>query len=118
MKFIAGICKLTYRFICLYNKLNLILGMCLCIYRRVVEIMLIPTRKINLSESLLGFGAYILGKMDSPRIVDSLWNEYQKDYAANIYIAKHTFDNLLLTIVFLYSIGVLDEKEGNIVRCY
>lgn len=68
-------------------------------------------------ESLLGFGAYLLNKIDSIKTIDSLWNEYQNDYSRRRYSAKHSFDNLLLTLVFLYSIGVIEEKEGGVVRC-
>ena len=41
--------------------------------------MIIPTKHTHFSESLLGFGAYLLGKIDSIKTIDSLWNEYQND---------------------------------------
>lgn len=79
--------------------------------------MIMPTKHTYFSESLLGFGAYLLNKIDSIKTIDSLWNEYQNDYARRQYSAKHSFDNLLLALVFLYSIGVIEEKEGGVVRC-
>lgn len=79
--------------------------------------MILPTKHTRFSESLLGFGAYLLKKIDSIRTVDSLWNEYQNDLSKNQYIAKHSFDNLLLTLVFLHSIGVIEEKDGGVARC-
>lgn len=79
--------------------------------------MIMPTKHTHFSESLLGFGAYLLNKIDSIKTIDSLWNEYQNDYSKRQYSAKHSFDNLLLALVFLYSIGVIEEKEGGVVRC-
>jgi hypothetical protein len=79
--------------------------------------MIVPTKHTNFSESLLGFGSYILTQLESPMSIDSLWNQYQKDYIEKLYYAKHSFDNLLLTIVFLYSIGVVEEQDGVVNRC-
>lgn len=79
--------------------------------------MIIPTKHTNFSESLLGFGSYILTHLESPLSIDDLWSQYQADYQGKIYFAKHSFDNLLLTIVFLHSIGVVDEQTGLIKRC-
>ena len=79
--------------------------------------MIIPTKHTHFSESLLGFGAYLLGKIDSIKTIDSLWNEYQNDLSTNKFSAKHSFDNLLLTLVFLHSIGVVEEKDGGVIRC-
>lgn len=79
--------------------------------------MIIPTKHTNFSESLLGFGSYILTQLESSKSVDSLWNQYQQDYNKKLYYAKHSFDNLLLTILFLYSIGAVEEQEGVIKKC-
>ena len=79
--------------------------------------MIIPTKHTNMSESLLGFGGYILTQLKSPSSIDELWMKYQADYKNKIYFAKHSFDNLLLTIVFLFSIGAIYEHEGVIIKC-
>lgn len=79
--------------------------------------MILPTKHTHFSESLLGFGAYLLKKTDSIKSIDSLWNEYQNDMSKKQYTAKHSFDNLLLTLVFLHLIGAVEEKDGGVVRC-
>ena len=66
--------------------------------------MIIPTKHTNFSASLLGFGSYILAQLKSPKSVDDLWSRYQIDYKNKIYFAKHSFDNLLLTIVFIINL--------------
>lgn len=70
-----------------------------------------------MEQSLIGFGSYILQIIDDSSTVDSLWNEYLRDYNSKQYYAKHSFDNLLLTLVFLYSINAIEEKNGVIKKC-
>ena len=79
--------------------------------------MIIPTKHTNFSESLLGFGSYILTQLKFPVSVDDLWKQYQTDYKNEIYFAKHSLDNLLLTLVFLHSIGVVNEQNGMVIKC-
>jgi hypothetical protein len=79
--------------------------------------MILPTKHTHLSESLLGFGGYLLKKLDSLKSIDSLWNEYQNDLLKKQYPSKHSFDNLILTLVFLHSIGAIEAKDGGVVKC-
>ena len=79
--------------------------------------MILPTKHTHFSESLLGFGSYLLKKIVTTKTIDSLWNEYQNDFAKNLYPAKHSFDNLLLALVFLHSIGAVEERDGGVVKC-
>lgn len=79
--------------------------------------MIIPTKHTNFSKSLLGFGSYVLTHLNSPKSIDDIWKQYQADYKNKVYFAKHSFDNLLLTIVFLHSIGSVNEQKGVIIKC-
>jgi hypothetical protein len=79
--------------------------------------MILPTKHTNFSQSLLGFGSYILTKTSTATSIDTIWTEYQKDYISKAYLAKHSFDNLIHAIVFLYSIGAVEEQDGGVVRC-
>ena len=74
--------------------------------------MILPTKHTNFSQSLLGLGAYILSKLNSPKSVDELWRQYQMDCTSRVDLAKHTFDNLVMTLIFLYSIDVIIEQNG------
>jgi len=78
--------------------------------------MLVPAKHINFSESLLGFGSYVLKNLDNPKTVDELWHKYQLDIEKKEYYSNHSFDNLMLTIIFLFSIGSIDEKNGRIEK--
>ena len=79
--------------------------------------MILPTKHINFSQSLLGLGAYILSQLQAPKNIDELWEAYSVDYENNIYLAKHSFDNLVMTLIFLYGIGSVIEKDGVIEKC-
>lgn len=79
--------------------------------------MIMPTKHTNFSSSLLGFGSYILNRLETPLSIDDLWKQYQDDFKNKIYFAKQSFDNLLLTIVFLHSLGAVNEQDGVIIKC-
>ncbi len=79
--------------------------------------MLMPNKHISFSESLLGFGSYLLQELkDSPKSVDALWALYRSDLELERYSVKHSFDTFLLTVVFLYSIGVVKETEEGVIE--
>jgi len=79
--------------------------------------MILPTKHINFSQSLLGLGAYVLSQLQSSKSIDELWEAYKIDYKNNIYLAHHSFDNLVMTLIFLYSIGSVAENDGVIEKC-
>jgi hypothetical protein len=79
--------------------------------------MILPTKHTNFSESLLGFGGYILKLLENPGSLDDLWKRYQQDFEKEAIFAKHSFDNLILAIVFLFSIGAVEERDGLLFKC-
>lgn len=79
--------------------------------------MIMPSKHINFSQSLLGFGSYLLSKLKSPKSVDDLWKEYQNDLKNDLYSAPHSFDNLNLALIFLYGINAIKEDNGIISKC-
>jgi hypothetical protein len=79
--------------------------------------MILPTKHTTIEQSLLGFGSYILRKIDENNTIDMLWHQYQNDFNDNVYPAKHSFDNLLLTLFFLFSINAIEEGNGEIRKC-
>lgn len=79
--------------------------------------MIMPSKHINFSQSLLGFGSYLLSKLKTPKSVDDLWKEYQSDFKNDLYSTPHSFDNLNLTLIFLYGINAIYEENGIISKC-
>lgn len=76
-----------------------------------------PSKHINFSQSLLGFGSYLLAKLDKPMSIDELWNNYQLDFEKDHYVSKHSFDNLILTSIFLFGINAIKLDNGLISKC-
>ena len=78
--------------------------------------MIMPAKHINFSESFLGFGSYILQSLNKPKSVDEIWEEYQTDLKNELYFSNHSFDNLLMTLIFLYSMNAIKEDNGRILK--
>jgi hypothetical protein len=79
--------------------------------------MLLPTKHTTIEQSLLGFGCYILQIIDENNTLDLIWKQYQDDFDSKVYHVKQTFDNLILTLLFLYTIGAIEEYNGEIKKC-
>lgn len=79
--------------------------------------MILPTKHINFSQSLLGLGAFVLSQLENPKSVDDLWENYSFAYKNKNYLAKHSFDNLIMSLLFLYNTGRIIEDKGVIRKC-
>ncbi len=76
--------------------------------------MIIPTKHIKLSESLLGFGGALLGLLKKPQSIDELWHTYSEaNKKFKILPAYHNFENLVLALDYLFIIGAIkiDSEE-------
>lgn len=76
--------------------------------------MILPTKHIKLSESLLGFGGTLLSLLTKPQSVDELWYTYSEaNKKYKILPAYHNFENLVLALDYLYLIGAvkIDNEE-------
>ncbi len=72
--------------------------------------MILPTKHIKLSNSLLGVGATLLKYLDRNRTVTSLWNE------THTLPEIKTFDRFTLGLDFLFLVGVIDFQDGLLRR--
>ena len=80
--------------------------------------MLLPDKHIKLSESILGFGGFVLEDLDKPKTVDALWSDFEKVRDTDKFLSYQSFDNLVITISFLYVIGAISmHKDGKLRRC-
>jgi len=72
--------------------------------------MILPTKHIKLSNSLLGVGATLLNYLDRNRTVTSLWNE------TRTLPEIKTFDRFTLGLDFLFMMGVINFQDGLLRR--
>ena len=72
---------------------------------------LLPKKHISLEQSLIGFSCHILTIIGKSKCsLEYIWENCNTNC-----IAKHTFDDLILTIDYLYAIGVLNmDSEGRV----
>lgn len=76
--------------------------------------MILPKKHIKLSESLFAIGAVILKELNEPKTVDEIWEVIIN----NKLISRVSFDNLILTLDYLYTVDLLQmNDEGRIFRC-
>jgi hypothetical protein len=72
--------------------------------------LILPTKHISTSYSLLGVGAKILEQLYSPRTVSSLWS------AVATMPEVATFERFVLTLDLLYAIGAIEMDTGLLRR--
>ena len=78
--------------------------------------MILPKKHIKLSESLFALGALILEQIDVPKTVDEIWDSISQKQ--DIISAANSFDNLLLTLDYLFSLGIITlNQKGGITKC-
>jgi hypothetical protein len=72
-----------------------------------------------LSESIIGLGGFILGDLDEPKTVDRIWHDFENIRDTDIFPSYQSFDNFVLAISFLYTIGAIRmlEEDGRLQRC-
>jgi len=73
--------------------------------------MILPTKHIRISESLIGLGGYIIKLLNEPMTIDRLWFKYSK-YNNDKFPAYHSFDNIILTLNLLFIMGIIDINEN------
>jgi hypothetical protein len=79
--------------------------------------MLLPSKHLTLSESLIGLGAQLLKLLDAPLSIDELWWKFQKVNNTKRLAVYHDFDNVILALNFLYSIKAVNiDDEGRIIN--
>ena len=72
--------------------------------------MILPTKHLDLSSSLLGAGAVVLARLDRPRTVSAVWEMVRgREEVQN-------FARFTLALTLLYTLGVIELEAGLIVR--
>jgi hypothetical protein len=72
--------------------------------------MILPDKSITLSYSLVGIGSYILNELATSQTISSLWERVKNHEEIT------TFEKFVLSLDFLYAIGLIDFKDGIVRR--
>ena len=57
--------------------------------------MLLPGKHIKLSESIIGFGGFVLADLDKPKTLDRIWSDFEKVRDTDIFPSYQSFNNLV-----------------------
>lgn len=77
--------------------------------------MIFPSKHLKLSDSYIGLGSFVLNSLKSPRTVDQLWEAFAKVNNTNKYPANHTFDDFILTLDFLFCLGLISQTQKGMI---
>lgn len=72
--------------------------------------MLLPTKYIPESQTLLALGGIVLSRLRRPCTLTTLWEQTRKIPQVG------TFERLILTLDMLYMLGAIDISKGLIRR--
>lgn len=73
--------------------------------------MILPTKHIRISESLIGLGGYLLKLLHEPMTIDNLWLKFSK-HNNHQFPAYHNFDNVVLSLNLLFIMGIIEINEN------
>ena len=77
--------------------------------------MILPKKQLSLSESLFGFGAFLLKRISSPISVDELWSYYKDAYDRKMYTVRFSIHQFVMALDYLFIIGAIKENEGGML---
>jgi hypothetical protein len=72
--------------------------------------MILPTKHIDILDSLIGVGSILLHKLTQEYTVSSLWDEVRH----NEHVA--TYERYILTLDLLYLLGLIELRNGKLIR--
>ncbi len=78
--------------------------------------MILPSKHLNQSRSLIGVGAEILVLLDSPQTVSALWNSFNEKYQNTVRRGSVSFDWFILSLDLLNAMKAIEFKKGRIRR--
>lgn len=71
--------------------------------------MILPSKHVPVSRSLIWLGGLILESLETPRTVSGLWETIRRGETID------TFEQLALALAFLYATGMVDF-DGSLLR--
>ncbi len=78
--------------------------------------MILPSKKLRPENSLIYIGGEVLRILHEPKTVSSVWNllKEQQSHNLNTQPLKFTYDWFVLSLDFLFTIGVIELREGRL----
>jgi hypothetical protein len=78
--------------------------------------MILPTKRISSSRSILAIGGEILKLLNRPKSISLLWEEFKKTKGDGINSCYITYDWFILSLDLLYIIQTIKIESGRISK--
>jgi hypothetical protein len=78
--------------------------------------MILPSKRLRIDLSILGSGCEILMHLNEPKPVSRVWDEIKKTEIEKSNDSKITYDWFVLSLDFLYLLGVIEIDDGIIKK--
>lgn len=78
--------------------------------------MILPTKRLNTSRSLLFIGAELLELLKKPKSVNHLWNLYSSKRNSNKEMGTVTFEWFNLALDLLFVLNLVEVKNSQVRR--
>ena len=81
--------------------------------------MILPTKHIRFSESILGLAGYLLNhiKTNTSCSIDELWEYCQQSTTSSRCFVNQSFDNIIKAVDLLYMMGIVElDEEGKVQK--
>ncbi|MDK0737912.1 hypothetical protein P5E70_04570 [Clostridium perfringens] len=81
--------------------------------------MILPSKHVKLSESLIGLGAFIIELLNNePMSLEDSWERFNKEYIdTEIIRKKHNIDTYIDAIMLLYMVGAIEINDKEELIC-
>jgi hypothetical protein len=78
--------------------------------------MIMPSKHVSPTRSLLGVGAEILAQLERPEEVSDLWEKFRAARSGRERNDPVSFDWFVAALTFLYTVGAIHSADSVIVR--
>ena len=78
--------------------------------------MILPTKRLAVSRSILVVGAEVLRLLDEPKTVSRLWVEIQQIRVEKYKAQPITYDWFILALDLLYMMNAVEQERGRIQK--
>jgi hypothetical protein len=78
--------------------------------------MILPTKRLNVENSLLGLGADVLGLLDQPKTVSRVWEEFKGLRDQRRASSGLTYEWFVLALDLLFIVGTVVVEDGELKK--
>ncbi|WP_354553126.1 ABC-three component system middle component 6 [Kaistia defluvii] len=78
--------------------------------------MILPTKHLPPSRSLIGIGAEIIAAIAEPRAVSEVWERVREARSRSAAATPISYDEFVQSLTFLYAVSALNLVDGLISR--